>query len=48
MQQDIDTLNLQFDAAPQKEAGYIILSTHNRIADDINQKALQQLGHTCA
>ena len=43
MQQDIDTLNLQYDAAPQKEAGYIILSTHNRIADDINQKALERL-----
>ncbi len=42
-QQDIDTLNLRYDAAPQKADGYIILSTHNRIADDINQKALDQL-----
>lgn len=43
LQQDIDALNLQYDRAPQKEAGYIILSTHNRIADDINQKALELL-----
>jgi len=43
IQDDIDTLNLQYDAAPQKKAGYIILSTHNRIADDINQRELQRL-----
>jgi ATP-dependent exoDNAse (exonuclease V) alpha subunit len=43
LQQDIDTLNKQYDPAPQKEDGYIILSTHNRIADDINQQALDKL-----
>ncbi len=42
-QSDIDTLNLQYDPLPQKEKGYIILSTHNRIADDINQQALEKL-----
>jgi len=43
VQQDVDTLNLQYDPNPRKDPGYIILSTHNRIADDVNQKALQQL-----
>ena len=41
--QDIETLNQQFDPAPQKEAGYIILCTHNHIADSINQQALEKL-----
>ena len=41
IQQDIDALNLQYDPLPQKKTGYIILSTHNRIADDINQQALE-------
>jgi len=44
MQQDIDVLNERFDPVQQKEKGYIILSTHNRIADDVNQQALEQLG----
>ena len=43
IQQDIDTLNARFDPVQQKEKGYIILSTHNRIADDVNQQALEQL-----
>jgi hypothetical protein len=42
-QHDIDTLNLHYDPLPQKEEGYIILSTHNRIADGINQQALELL-----
>ncbi len=41
--EDINTLNLQYDPNPQKEDGYIILSTHNRIADEINQNALSLL-----
>ena len=41
--QDISILNEQYDPLPQKKSGYIILSTHNRIADDINQQALEQL-----
>ena len=43
MQQDIDALNERYDPVQQKEKGYIILSTHNRIADDVNQQALEQL-----
>jgi PIF1-like helicase len=42
-QQDIDTLNMRFDDTPQKEDGYIILSTHNRIADSVNQQSLEKL-----
>ncbi len=41
--QDIATLNERFDPMPQKDAGYIILSTHNRIADTVNQQSLEQL-----
>ena len=41
--QDIDTLNERFDPLPQKDAGYIILCTHNHIADSINQQALEKL-----
>lgn len=41
--QDINILNERYDPLPQKKSGYIILSTHNRIADDINQQALEQL-----
>lgn len=40
---DIEQLNKLYDPAPQKENGYIILSTHNRIADTINQQALDKL-----
>jgi hypothetical protein len=43
LQQDVDHLNMRYDPMPQKEDGYIILSTHNRIADEINQKALELL-----
>ena len=41
--QDIETLNDRYDPLPQKDAGYIILSTHNRIADTVNQQSLEQL-----
>ena len=43
MQEDVDVLNARYDPLPQKKTGYIILSTHNRIADEVNQKALEQL-----
>ncbi|MCW3121243.1 MAG: family ATPase [Flavipsychrobacter sp.] len=43
LQQDINILNEQYDPLPQKKEGYIILSTHNRIADEINQKAIELL-----
>lgn len=43
LQHDINLLNEKYDPEPQKEEGYIILSTHNRIADTINQQALEQL-----
>src|SRR6185312_5236609 len=42
-QLDIDTLNLKYDPLPQKQKGVIILSTHNRIADTINQQELEQI-----
>jgi ATP-dependent exoDNAse (exonuclease V) alpha subunit len=42
-QEDVATLNLQYDPTPKKEAGYIILCTHNRIADGINQQELQNI-----
>ncbi len=45
-QQDIETLNRQFDPVHPKEDGYIILSTHNRIADSINQQQLEKLTTT--
>ena len=41
--QDIDSINSLYKPDPPKEDGYIVLSTHNRIADDINKKALEQL-----
>ena len=43
IQSDINTLNERYDPAPQKQKGYIILSTHNRIADEVNQQSLEQL-----
>ncbi len=43
-QEDINTLNTHYDPLPQKDKGYIILSTHNRIADEVNQRSLEQLG----
>jgi ATP-dependent exoDNAse (exonuclease V) alpha subunit len=45
-QDDITTLNGRYDPAMQKEAGYIILCTHNHIADSINQQALDKLETT--
>jgi ATP-dependent exoDNAse (exonuclease V) alpha subunit len=42
-QEDIDTLNTLYNPELQKEKGYIILSTHNRISDAINQEALEKL-----
>ncbi len=42
-QQDINILNGRYDPQPQKEEGYIILCTHNRIADTINQDALDRI-----
>ena len=41
--QDIDALNRQHDPAPQKETGFIILCTHNHIADSINQQEVEKL-----
>lgn len=43
IQQDIDTLNARYKSVTQKEKGYIILSTHNRIADEVNKQALEDL-----
>ncbi|MCD6012111.1 MAG: family ATPase [Flavipsychrobacter sp.] len=43
LQQDVDKLNTQYDPLPQKEKGYIILSTHNHIADKINLQSLEEL-----
>lgn len=42
---DINTLNkcLKPDFKPENSDGYIHLTTHNRIADEINRKALQRL-----
>jgi ATP-dependent exoDNAse (exonuclease V) alpha subunit len=40
---DIEVLNDRYHPLPQKDAGYIILSTHNRIADTVNQQSLEQL-----
>ncbi len=41
--QDIQQLNTLYDPLPQKDSGYIILCTHNRIADNINQESLNKL-----
>jgi hypothetical protein len=43
LQQDVDLLNGRYDPELQKEDGYIILSTHNNIADDVNRRALEDL-----
>jgi len=42
-QQDIDILNGRYDPRPEAHEGYIILSTHNRIADAVNQQSLDRL-----
>jgi len=42
-EQDIRLLNERYDPAPQKDEGYIILATHNRTADAINQQALDKI-----
>lgn len=41
--QDIQQLNTLYNPQPQKESGYIILCTHNRIANSINQESLNKL-----
>ena len=41
--EDVETLNKQYDPLPQKEKGFIILSTHNHIADKINLQSLEEL-----
>ncbi len=43
LQQDVEILNARYDPLPQKEKGYIILSTHNHIADKINLQSLEEL-----
>jgi hypothetical protein len=40
LQEDINTLNERYTANPVQEDGYIMLCTHNHIADDINKQAL--------
>ncbi len=42
-QHNIDTLNSQYNPEFKQEDGYILLTTHNRIADTINQEALNKL-----
>lgn len=44
-QRDIEQLNQLYSPVSPKQDGYIILSTHNRIADAINQESLEKL-HT--
>jgi ATP-dependent exoDNAse (exonuclease V) alpha subunit len=41
--QDIETLNQRFENDTSDKKGYIVLSTHNHIADSINRQALDQL-----
>ncbi len=41
--QDIQQLNNLYNPETQKDGGYIILCTHNRIADNINQEELNKL-----
>lgn len=43
LQEDIDTLNERYDADQQKRDGYIVLATHNHIAEDVNRRELEQL-----
>jgi hypothetical protein len=40
---DIDILNKRYEQAPTIDGGYIVLCTHNQIADTINQRELQKL-----
>jgi PIF1-like helicase/Helicase len=46
LQQDIDILNSRYNPEHPDEDGYIVLSTHNRIADSINQQRLEELPGT--
>jgi len=45
-QADVEILNRYYrpDFSPGNEEGYIYLTTHNRIADEINRRELQKLG----
>jgi len=43
LQSDIETLNERYRAEPPKGDGYIVLCTHNYIADDINKKELDAI-----
>jgi hypothetical protein len=40
---DISLLNDRYNPEPPQEPGYIILCTHNHIADEINQRELAQI-----
>ncbi|WP_345080409.1 ATP-dependent DNA helicase [Nemorincola caseinilytica] len=40
LQSDVDLLNERYRPGTQQEEGYIVLCTHNHIADDINKRAL--------
>ena len=44
--QDIATLNARYELDTTDKKGYIVLSTHNHIADTINRKALDELPAT--
>ncbi|MDT8432886.1 MAG: helix-turn-helix domain-containing protein [Bacteroidales bacterium] len=45
-QADVEILNRYYspDFSPDNDEGYIYLTTHNRIADEINRRELQKLG----
>jgi hypothetical protein len=45
-QADVEILNRYYrpDFSPDSDEGYIYLTTHNRIADEINRRELQKLG----
>ncbi len=45
-QADVEILNRYYqpDFSPENDEGYIYLTTHNRIADEINRRELQKLG----
>ncbi len=40
---DIEILNGRYSAEPPREDGYIVLCTHNNIADDINRRELDAI-----
>jgi hypothetical protein len=41
--EDIEILNERYDDKQQKKDGYIVLATHNHIADAVNRQELEQL-----